>query len=134
MKSSDVLVCSSQIRGKSFIYPIVKKENDDGGLDDLYLIRHGIVREVERDLHEEMHKKDKDTTFYSFFADSKEYGSHDGDFAQISQDKIKIYDKNLHLRLLFNGINTRNCRYLHQSYLYTIADEEVKPYELSDFS
>ena len=57
MKSSDVLVCSSQIQGKSFIYPIVKKENDDGSLDNLYLISHdhGIIREVERDLHDEMH-------------------------------------------------------------------------------
>ena len=55
MKSFDVLVCSSQISGKSFIYPIVKKTNKDGGLDDLYLLdKKQIVREVERDLHDEL--------------------------------------------------------------------------------
>ena len=35
---------------------------------------------------------------------------------------------------MYNGINTRNCRYLHRSYLYTISDSEARPYEITDFT
>ena len=59
----------------------MKKLNDQGELYDMYLLKQAPVREIEKDFHDEFHKEEIDTTFYSFFADSPEYGNHDGNYA-----------------------------------------------------
>ena len=37
------------------------------------------------------------------------------------------------VRLVYDGLNTRNCRDLHQDYLYEISDSMIKPHKLIDY-
>ena len=45
---------------------------------------------------------------------------------------IKIYDKQMNLRLRFEGLQIRFCEDVHQSYMYTISDQiDRAPYSYS---
>ena len=43
-------------------------------------------------------------------------------YATVTEKAIKVYNKMMRLRLVFEGFNIRSCQQIHQSYLYTISD------------
>ena len=44
-----------------------------------------------------------------------------------------IYDKNLNMKLLYEGLKIRSCQDIHQGYLYTISDNINLPYSIKHF-
>ena len=67
-------------------------------------------------------KHDDDPPLHSFYVTDSEYRENTDSYAQISNKMIKVYDKEMNLRLRFEGLNIRYCEDVHQGYLYTISD------------
>ena len=68
-------------------------------------------------------KHDDDPPLHSFYITDSEYKENTDSYAQISNKMIKVYDKEMNLRLRFEGLQIRYCEDVHQSYLYTISDQ-----------
>ena len=49
------------------------------------------------------------------------------EFACVTENAIKIYDKQGKIRLVYEGLNIRGCYDVHQGYLYTISSTIHKP-------
>ena len=46
----------------------------------------------------------------SFYITSKEFGEHQDSYIQVSESFIKVYDKQMNLRVVFEGLNIRGCQ------------------------
>ena len=46
----------------------------------------------------------------SFYITSKEFGVHQDNYIQVSESYIKVYDKQMNLRVVFEGLNIRGCQ------------------------
>ena len=88
----------------------------------------GNYRELD---YEEM---ENDTTpFHSFYITSEEFGENKDSYAEISDKQIMIYDKDMNMKLLYEGLNIRSCLDIHQGYLYTISDSIAAPYTIKTY-
>lgn len=52
---------------------------------------------------------------------------------QVKEKTVKVYDQDMALRLVYEGLNIRGCRMVHQGYLYCISDNITKPPIITNF-
>ena len=73
------------------------------------------------------------TPFHSFYITSDDFGENKDSYAEISENQIMIYDKEMNMKLLYEGLNLRSCQDIHQGYIYTISDEINSPYTIKTY-
>ena len=66
--------------------------------------------------------EDSSQLLESFYITSKKFGKNKDNYVQVSEKYIKIYSRDMKLRLIFEGLNIRGCQSVHHRYLYTISD------------
>ena len=73
-----------------------------------------------------------DPPIHSFYINTDELAEHRDSYVQVSAKKIQVYNKEMEIRLTFDGLNIRSCHDVHQGYLYTISNSLKRPYTITD--
>ena len=63
----------------------------------------------------------------AFYITSGEFGKYQDNYVQVKENSVKVYDQKMNLRLVYEGLNIRGCRMVHQGYLYCMSNNITKP-------
>ena len=106
-----MLVCISDANKRSTMFQILKEKDEKDYISDIRLLKKKKNRkdlEVENDF-----THDNDPPMHSFSITEAEYGDYQDNYAQVSNKMIKVYDKQMNLRLRFEGLKIRHCEDVH---------------------
>ena len=120
----NVLVCKSNANEKTSIYPLLKEREEEGSkiIKEMRLVlKPGNNHQIERE------SQDDSRLLEAFYVTGENFGEGRDSFASVTEKYIRVYDKDMKLRLQFEGLNIRSCQQVHQGYLYTISDNITKP-------
>lgn len=63
----------------------------------------------------------------AFYITSGEFGKYQDNYVQVKENSVKVYDQKMNLRIVYEGLNIRGCRMVHQGYLYCMSNNITKP-------
>ena len=112
-----VIVCSSQSRQSTQIFPLIKEHTNK------IIMNIRLAQAAKNTKKIDWHSlTDTSQLLNAFYITSSEFGNNMDNYVQVSEKFIKVYDRNMCLRIVYEGLNIRGCQTVHQGYLYTISD------------
>ena len=119
-----VLICTSQYRKTTQMFPLLK---DKDNKRVLLSMRLALKASNTKTLTLTPSDKDDSPLLESFYITKKSFGKYKDNYVQVTEQSIRVYGRNMKLRLIFEGMCIRGCQQAHQRYLYTISDTITSP-------
>ena len=112
----NVLVCKSNKNKTKRIFPLlkerVKEESDSKTHHKVISKMHLIEKKNNRkDIFNE--EADETQLLEAFFVTMDSFGENKDNYMTVTERFIKVYDKDMNLRLKFEGLNIRSCQQVH---------------------
>lgn len=102
----NVLVCKSNMNNKTSIYPLLKERENPSSkiIKDMRLVmKEGNNRHIIKE------EEDGSKLLEAFFVTAESFGEYRDHYAHITENSIKLYDKDMNIRIKFEGLNIKSC-------------------------
>ena len=102
----NVLVCKSNMNNKTSIYPLLKERENPSSkiIKDMRLVmKEGNNRHIIKE------EEDGSKLLEAFFVTAESFGEYRDHYAHITENSIKLYDKEMNIRIKFEGLNIKSC-------------------------
>ena len=99
-------MCKSNINNKTSIYPLLKEREEPGSkiIKDMRLImKKGNNRHIIKE------EQDESQLLEAFFVTAESFGEYRDHYASVTEKYVKLYDKDMNIRIVFEGLNIRSC-------------------------
>ena len=102
-----VLICTSQANKVTQMFPLLKDKDDQKVIQRMRLAIEDLNMKTINLTPMDM---DSSQLLETFYITKESFGKYKDNYVMVTEKCIRIYNRNMKLRLIFEGLNIRGCR------------------------
>ena len=111
----NVLVCKSNENKTKTIFPLLKERLSAESEPTCHKVISNMRLIEKQNNRKDIFNEEPDDSqlLEAFFVTMDSFGENKDNYATVTERFIKVYDKDMNLRLKFEGLNIRSCQQVH---------------------